>query len=209
MSLGALPASAQEPEFLSPHHALQRLFDGNARYVSGQRNSLDLSAGRAARAITQRPFAAILSCADSRVSPELAFDQGPGDLFVVRVAGNFINDDGLASLEYAVNFLETPLIMVLGHTNCGAIDAAVKVVRDGLVLPGHLPSMIEPMRSAAEEALTKSPSEPVSAAIIVNIRNAVTRLETADPILAARVAAGSLRVVGAQYDLATGRVSEV
>lgn len=206
LSASALPAFAQEAATVSPDEALRRLVDGNARYVAGQRTNTDFSAGRAARALTQRPFAAILSCADSRVSPELAFDQGPGDLFVVRVAGNFVNDDGLASLEYAINFLETPLIMVLGHSNCGAVDAAIKVVRDGLALPGHLPDMIEPIRPAAEVALAKSPANPLGLAIAANVQNAVALLETAEPILAARVKSRSLRVVGAQYDLETGQV---
>ena len=206
LSASALPAFAQE-QAVSPDEALKRLVEGNARYVAGQRTNIDFSVGRAARALTQRPFAAILSCADSRVAPELAFDQGPGDLFVVRVAGNFVNDDGLASLEYAINFLETPLIMVLGHSNCGAVDAAIKVVRDGLALPGHLPDMIEPIRPAAETALTQSPSYPLGLAITTNVQNAVTRLETAEPILAARVKNSSLRIVGAQYDLETGQVA--
>lgn len=206
LSASALPAFAQE-QAVSPDEALKRLVEGNARYVAGQRTNTDFSVGRAARALTQRPFAGILSCADSRVAPELAFDQGPGDLFVVRVAGNFVNDDGLASLEYAINFLETPLIMVLGHSSCGAVDAAVKVVRDGLALPGHLPDMIEPIRPAAETALTQSPSDPLGLAITTNVQNAVTRLETAEPILAARVKNSSLRIVGAQYDLETGQVA--
>lgn len=206
LSASALPAFAQE-QAVSPDEALKRLVEGNARYVAGQRTNTDFSVGRAARALTQRPFAAILSCADSRVAPELAFDQGPGDLFVVRVAGNFVNDDGLASLEYAINFLETPLIMVLGHSNCGAVDAAIKVVRDGLALPGHLPDMIEPIRPAAETALAQSPSDPLGLAIMTNVKNAVTRLETAEPILAARVKNSSLRIVGAQYDLETGQVA--
>ena len=207
LSASALPSLAQEAVAVSPEEALQRLVEGNARYVSGQRANADFSAGRAARALTQRPFAAILSCADSRVAPELAFDQGPGDLFVVRLAGNFVNDDGLASLEYAINFLETPLIMVLGHTNCGAVDAAIKVVRDGLELPGHLPEMIEAIRPAAETALSQSPSDPLAAAIAANVQNAVSRLETAEPILAARVRNQALRIVGARYDLETGQVA--
>lgn len=206
LSASALPAFAQE-QAVSPDEALKRLVEGNARYVAGQRTNTDFSVGRAARALTQRPFAAILSCADSRVAPELAFDQGPGDLFVVRVAGNFVNDDGLASLEYAINFLETPLIMVLGHSNCGAVDAAIKVVRDGLALPGHLPDMIEPIRPAAETALAQSPSDPLGLAITTNVQNAVTRLEIAEPILAARVKSSGLRIVGAQYDLETGQVT--
>lgn len=207
LSASALPAFAQEQSAVSPDEALKRLVEGNARYVAGERTNIDFSVGRAARALTQRPFAAILSCADSRVAPELAFDQGPGDLFVVRVAGNFVNDDGLASLEYAINFLETPLIMVLGHSNCGAVDAAIKVVRDGLALPGHLPDMIEPIRPAAETALAQSPSDPLDLVITTNVQNAVTRLETAEPILAARVKNSSLRILGAQYDLETGQVA--
>jgi carbonic anhydrase len=207
LSASALPAFAQEQAVVSPDEALKRLLEGNARYVAGQRANTDFSVGRASRALTQRPFAAILSCADSRVAPELAFDQGPGDLFIVRVAGNFVNDDGLASLEYAINFLETPLIMVLGHSNCGAVAASIKVVRDGLALPGHLPDMIEQIRPAAETALAQSPFEPLGLAITINVQNAVTRLETAEPILAARVKNNSLRIVGAQYDLETGLVS--
>jgi carbonic anhydrase len=93
-------------------------------------------------------IAAILSCADSRVSPELLFDQGPGDLFVVRLAGNFVDDDGLASLEYAVKFLGAPLLMVLGHSNCGAVDAAIKVVKEGAELPGHLPELVDSIKPA-------------------------------------------------------------
>lgn len=206
LAAGVVPAFSREPA-VPPDEALQRLVEGNARYVAGQRTKTDFSVGRVARAQSQSPFAAILSCADSRVAPELVFDQGPGDLFVVRVAGNFVNDDGLASLEYAVNFLETPLIMVLGHSSCGAVDAAIKVVRDGLALPGHLPEMIEPIRPAAETALAQSPSEPLGVAISANVQNAVARLEAAEPILAARVKSRRLRVVGAHYDLETGQVA--
>jgi carbonic anhydrase len=206
MAAGAMPAVAREPA-VTPDEALQRLVEGNARYVAGQRTRTDFSVGRAALAKSQHPFAAILTCADSRVAPELVFDQGPGDLFVVRVAGNFVNDDGLASLEYAVNFLETPLIMVLGHSSCGAVDAAVKVVRDGLVLPGHLPEMIEPIRPAAETALAQSPADPLATAISANVHNAVARLEAAEPILAERMGNKSLRIVGAHYDLETGQVA--
>jgi carbonic anhydrase len=194
-----MPAVAREPA-VTPDEALQRLVEGNARYVAGQRTRTDFSVGRAALAKSQHPFAAILTCADSRVAPELVFDQGPGDLFVVRVAGNFVNDDGLA-------ILETPLILVLGHSSCGAVDAAVKVVRDGLVLPGHLPEMIEPIRPAAETALAQSPADPLATAISANVHNAVARLEAAEPILAERMGNKSLRIVGAHYDLETGQVA--
>ena len=101
----------------------------------------DPSAGRIARAAAQYPFAAIVSCADSRVVPEFAFDQGPGELFVVRVAGNVVDDDGLATLEYGVKALGVPLIVVLGHSGCGAVAATIKVVKEGVTLPGHLPGL--------------------------------------------------------------------
>lgn len=208
MASSALPTAAAD-EIISSDEAMRRLAEGNARYMAGQRTSTDFTVGRASRALTQRPFAAILSCADSRVSPELAFDQGPGNLFVVRVAGNFVNDDGLASLEYAVNFLGTPLIMVLGHSNCGAVDAAIKVVRDQLTLPGHLHEMIESIRPAAEAALARRSTDPLSDAISFNVQNAVKRIESTEPILSASNRNGTLRVVGAQYDLETGRVSVI
>ena len=129
---------------------------GNARYTANSPSNKDFSAGRVARVEAQYPIAAIVGCADSRVAPELAFDQGPGDLFVVRVAGNFVNDDMLASLEYGVEFLGVPLIMVLGHTNCGAITATVKVIQEGARLPGHLPDLLRSLKPAVQMALQKT-----------------------------------------------------
>lgn len=109
----------------TPDEALRRLKDGNARYVSNTEINTDHSVGRAIRAGGQAPFAAIVSCADSRVAPELIFDQGPGDLFVIRVAGNFVNEDGLASLEYGALVLGIKTIIVLGHSSCGAVEATI------------------------------------------------------------------------------------
>ena len=134
LAAGALsprPAfAADEPasNAISPDAALERLMQGNARHAANAQEQKDCAVRRAGLVSAQRPIAAILSCSDSRVAPELAFDQGPGDLFVVRLAGNFVSDDGLASLEYAVKFLGVPLVMVLGHTDCGAVAAAVEVV---------------------------------------------------------------------------------
>lgn len=150
---------------ISPDAALKRLMEGNARYAANKPTQQDYSVGRARRVVGQHPIAAILSCSDSRVAPELTFDQGPGDLFVVRVAGNFVNDDGLASIEYAVKYLGTPLIMVLGHANCGAVDATIKVVRDNVTLPGHLPDMIHEIKPAVEIALRDHQDDVLSAAI--------------------------------------------
>lgn len=204
------PAWTQtSPKAATPDEALQLLMAGNARYTAGTPSNQDHSAGRVARASGQSPFAAILSCADSRVVPELAFDQGPGDLFVARVAGNFVNDDILASLEYTVKFLGTPLIVVLGHSNCGAVDAALKVVRDGTTLPGHLQDMVREITPAAKAAERSGRQDILAAAVEENVRLGVHRLETAKPILSDMVEAGKLKVVGAHYELSTGQITLV
>ncbi|MDH7794952.1 carbonic anhydrase [Beijerinckia sp. GAS462] len=194
---------------ISPDEALKRIMDGNARYAANTSSNQDYSAGRAARATAQYPIAAILSCADSRVAPELAFDQAPGDLFVVRLAGNFVNDDGLASLEYAVKILNVPLIMVLGHSNCGAVDAAIKVLNDRVTLPGHLQQLVRDIKPAVEAAQKQKPANLLAASITQNVRNGVRRLETAKPILSEFVQAKKVKVVGAHYDLATGKIALV
>ena len=125
---------------LSPEASLERLLRGNHRYVEGLSRRHDFKHEREVLTGGQNPYAGILSCADSRIAPEYAFDSGRGDLFVCRVAGNFANDDTVASLEYAVAILNTPLILVLGHESCGAVDATIKSPRrlPNTVLPGHL-----------------------------------------------------------------------
>src|SRR6266478_4618282 len=115
------PGAPPPPNAIAPADALKRLVDGNARYAANTLNERDFSSGRAARVQGQYPIAQILSCSDSRVSPELLFDQAPGDLFIMRVAGNIVTPDLLASLEYGAQFLGAPLIIVLGHTGCGAV----------------------------------------------------------------------------------------
>ena len=125
-----------KPEnILSPDAALDRLMKGNSRYVDGVSKRHDFKHEREALSSGQNPFAAVLSCADSRIAPEYCFDTARGDLFVCRVAGNFASDEMVASLEYAVQVLNTPLIMVLGHDSCGAVDATIKSVKDGTTLP--------------------------------------------------------------------------
>ena len=151
-SWAAEPLAESAPNAINPDAALQRIMEGNARYAANTPNQRDFSAGRAARAGAQFPIAAILSCSDSRVVPDLVFDQSPGDLFVVRLAGNFLDDDGLASLEYAVKFLGAPLLVVVGHTNCGAVAAAIKVVTERAELPGHLPELIKAIEPAVVAA---------------------------------------------------------
>jgi len=202
-------ATSAAPGAVSPDEALKRLQQGNARYAANTSRNKDFSAGRAARASAQYPFASILSCADSRLSPELAFDQGLGDLFVVRVAGNFTNEDGLASLEYGSVVLGVPLILVLGHSNCGAVNATIKVVKEGTTLPGHLPSLINAIRPAVVAAEARKPADLLAEATAENVRLNVKYLQTAKPLLADLVAAGKLKVAGAVYDIATSKVTAV
>jgi carbonic anhydrase len=205
--LAAEPPTEGAPNAISPDAALQRLMEGNARYAANTPNERDFSAGRAARAGAQYPIAAILSCSDSRVVPDLVFDQSPGDLFVVRLAGNFLDDDGLASLEYAVKFLGAPLLVVVGHTNCGAVAAAVKVVMERAVLPGHLPELIKAIEPAVIAAHARHPSDLVAAAIEENVKLNVTRMKDDKPILSDALAAKKIAAYGGVYDIATGQVN--
>ncbi|HEX2556078.1 MAG TPA: carbonic anhydrase [Microvirga sp.] len=213
LAAGAAPrsafAQAAPANAIAPDEALRRVMEGNARYVAGTLANRDYSAGRAARAAAQYPIASILSCADSRVAPEIAFDQKPGELFVVRVAGNFVNDDGLASLEYGARFLGVPLVMVLGHSNCGAVAAGIKVVKENLELPGHLPALVGAIKPAVEAALKRSPSDLLHEATAENVRLNVKRLAEANPILSEMVRQEKMKVVGGVYDIGTGKVSLV
>ncbi len=205
-----LPVSAQTASAVADtptgEEALKRLMAGNARYAANKPRHRDFSAGRAARARSQHPFASIVSCADSRLAPELAFDQGAGDLFVVRVAGNFVNEDGLASLEFGAAVLHSPLILVLGHTSCGAVASTIDVVKNGTQLPGHLPSLINAIKPAVLDAQKTGAANLLEAATEANVRLNVERLKSAAPILAQRVAEKKLTVVGGIYELATGKV---
>ncbi|TXL75744.1 carbonic anhydrase [Vineibacter terrae] len=195
------------PNAIAPDEAWKRLLDGNTRYVANNPTNKDFSAGRAARAQAQFPIAGIVSCADSRVAPELVFDQGPGEVFIVRVAGNFVNDDGLASLEYGVKFLGIPLLVVLGHSGCGAVDATIKVIKDKAALPGHLPALVAALKPGVEAAIAKKPGDLLPEAIAENVRHNVKRLMTARPVISALVASGKVKVVGGVYDIATGKVN--
>ncbi|HEX2529018.1 MAG TPA: carbonic anhydrase [Geminicoccus sp.] len=200
---------APPPNAIPADAALQRLMDGNARYAANRSTQMDYSAGRAARAKAQYPIAGIVSCADSRVAPELAFDQAPGELFVVRLAGNFVNQDGLASLEYGVEVLGIPLLMVLGHSGCGAVDATIKVIQDRIELPGHLPDLVAALKPGVQRAIDRKPDALLDAAILENVRYNMERLEDATPIVAEHVASGKVQVVGGVYDIATGKVTMV
>lgn len=203
----AQTATETPPNAIAPDTALARIMAGNGRYAANAPISKDFSAGRAARASAQYPIAGLLSCADARVAPELIFDQEPGDLFVVRVAGNFVNIDGLASLEYGVKFLGVPLIMVLGHSNCGAVSSAIKVMKSKVTLPGHLPDLIADIEPAINLAEIAKASNPLSAAIAQNVRYNVAKLQTSTPIITDYIARGKLKIVGGVYDIGTGKVT--
>jgi carbonic anhydrase len=188
----------------TPEAALNLLIEGKARYVADAPRERDFSAGRA---LGQAPFAAILGCADSRVAPELAFDQGPGDLFVVRVAGNFVTDEGLSTLEYGA-MLGIRLILVLGHSGCGAVSATISALQDDNTLPGLIDDLVRTMKPGIEPVLSQSGDLELSA-VKANVRHNLERLRHAAPILADSVDKDELRVVGGVYDLATGKVDLV
>jgi carbonic anhydrase len=190
---------------VSPDGALQLLMTGNRRYVDGVSRRHDFKHEREALTKGQNPYAGILSCADSRIAPEYAFDTGRGDLFVCRVAGNFSNDDVIASFEYAVQVLDTPLLMVLGHRSCGAIDAAIKSIKDGTTLPGHLPSLVSALAPAVKAVLDKT-GNTLDNAIRQNVVINVEKLKNATPIIDKAVTEKRVRIVGAVYNLDSGRV---
>ena len=189
---------------LSPDASLQRLLKGNERYVAGETRRHDFKHEREALVGGQNPYG-ILSCADSRIAPEYAFDSGRGDLFVCRVAGNFANDDTVASMEYAVAMLGTPLIMVLGHDSCGAVSATIKSPKDNVPLPGHLPSLVANIAPAVSAASKRS-GDLLDAAIRQNVVDNVAKLKSATPILNAAVEQRKLSVVGGIYRLKDGKI---
>ncbi len=208
----ALARGHSDKPGLSPTAALQRLRDGNARYAAGRSNHPDLSPARRGELVDgQHPFATILACADSRVGPELIFDQGLGDLFVVRDAGNVVDDVMLGSIEYSVIHLGVPLIVVLGHEHCGAVTAAVEALagktneedRDTKI--GPLAGLITP---AVREVPANAPDK-VDAAVLLNARRSAKLVLTTSKAIGDRVRAGRLEVVSGRYGLSDGRVTEI
>jgi len=202
----ASPAAPPKPaNAIPPDAALERLIKGNKRYISGATKRVDFASERPALVMGQNPFAAILGCADSRVGPEFAFDTGRGDLFVCRVAGNFAETNNKASLEYSVAALGTPLIVVLGHESCGAIDSAIKAYKKEASFPGHIPQLLQNLYPAVKIAL-QQPGDPLNNAIRENVVLNVKKLQTCSPILSKAVETGKLKIVGGVYHLETGLV---
>jgi carbonic anhydrase len=182
--------------------ALRTLLAGNRRYVTQRMKHPHQNQARLREVSkAQHPTAAVLSCADSRVPPEIVFDSGLGDIFTVRVAGNVIDDDVEGSLEYAVEHLHVSVIIVLGHSGCGAVKAAVA----GGETHTHIDSLIHAIQPAVEEA-KKEQGDLVENSVRANVRRSVEALKADASILAEKVKAGSLKIVGGIYDLKTGRV---
>ncbi len=183
--------------------ALGELVNGNRRYASGKpEHERQTKERRSELANAQHPFAVVVGCSDSRVPPEVVFDQGLGDLFVVRVAGNVVDQAALGSIEYAVEHLGASLIVVLGHERCGAIKAAL----DGVGLDGHIGALAAELSPAIKTARSMKGDDLLDNAVRANVLRVVDELETSEPILAELVHDGKLEVVGARYDLDTGEV---
>jgi len=224
------PVDRDRP-MISPREALTRLKEGNSRFIAGNAQhpyetsderayiakhsyenpgvvSLGMTSEQAAKrraelTKSQHPFAIILSCSDSRVPPEIIFDEGLGDLFIVRVAGNVLNDEGLGSIEFAVDALAARLILVLGHQSCGAVDAAMKTVAAKGKAPGHIQSLV----TAIKPVVSSTPNGDLDSMIKANVKHVVDTLRSSTPILKARVDSGDVQVIGAYYTLDTGAVS--
>jgi carbonic anhydrase len=206
---GRLPAFAAEGARtnLTPDQALDLLKEGNRsfktdspiRAVQGRERRLEIARG-------QTPFATLVSCSDSRVPPELLFGRGLGELFIVRNAGNTVDTAALGSIEYGVAQLGVPLVVVMGHERCGAVEAAVKVVTENASYPGSIGRMVEPIVPAVISAQREG-GDLLQAAVRANVRRTVSRLRTAsEPMLLDPLRAGKLRIVGAAYDVDDGSV---
>lgn len=191
---------------VTPGDALTLLQEGNARYISEGVHAAYYEASHIALIEEHFPIAAILGCADARVGAELIFDQTPGDLFMVRLAGNFVSDYGLASLEYAVDVLGVPLLVVLGHTHCGAVTSAVHVVENNLKVPGRMFVLIDALEPSVLRAQMGTSHDLIDATARENVHRQVNRLRTISPLIADAIAHGKVAVVGAMYDMDTGAV---
>jgi carbonic anhydrase len=225
------PACAGDPihpdqPIVRPAEAISRLKEGNGRYTSGNpqhphesseertymatnsyenlgMNAAEVAKRRAELTKSQHPFAVIVGCADSRVPPEIVFDQGLGDLFVLRMAGNVIDDHSLGSVEYAVDHLAVRLIVVLGHQRCGAVKAAKETIAAKTEAPAHIQSLV----TAIQPAVEATANGDLEATVEANVKNVVQALRSSTPVLKAKVDAGELKVVGAYYNLDSGSVA--
>ncbi len=202
LKVEAANANTETTSNITPDAALQKLMDGNQRYIDQKRTFPDQSRSRVLEvAQGQHPFATILGCSDSRVAPEILFDQGLGDLFDIRVAGNILDDAVVGSMEYAAAELGVPLLVILGHERCGAVKAAL----DGKPLPGKIGSLAAAIKPAVD-ATKGQPGDAWDNAVRAHVKMSVNQLKQSSLIIAEAVKAGKLKVVGGRYDLDTGKV---
>lgn len=201
-------AASTTPQVTS-RDAWGRLMAGNARFVDNRLEHPDQSPLRRDEvAKGQHPFAIVLTCSDSRVPPEVLFDTGLGDVFVIRVAGNTVDDAAIGSIEYAVEHLHVPLVVVLGHERCGAVQAAVQAVQKHETAPGHLAAIIDPIVPAVT-AVEGQGGDVVENAVRENVVRVAHQLQNSKPILAEAIHEKKLSVIGARYDLDSGQVTTV
>jgi carbonic anhydrase len=201
---GVVSSLGAEPSKVNPDEALKRLIQGNARFVSGHLTHAgpeEIAEARGAVSKSQSPFAVIVGCSDSRVGPEIVFDQGVGDLFVVRTAGEVVDAAALGSIEYAVRHLGSSLILVLGHEHCGAVAAAVAGAKE----PGHIGAVLDAIEPAVKKTKGQ-PGDPVENAVRAQALDVAKQLRDAKPILAELAESGKLKIVAARYDLSTGKI---
>lgn len=206
-ALAQSPATSpvKKPQPVNPDAALKRLLEGNQRFVEGKRQNPNQSRLRLQEtAVAQYPFAAILGCADSRVPAEIVFDQGLGDLFVVRVAGNVASQTAIGSLEFSTAVLGAQLIVVVGHSRCGAVVAAAK----GDPLPGRIGVFVEEIKPAVARVRAKT-GDLEENSIIANVQYQAQKLAESSTILGGLIKEGKLKIVGGRYDLATGKFTMV
>ena len=201
--------ASEEGPGISSDQAIKNLADGNSRYAAGSCLHSNINQERRSQTAQkgQHPIATILSCSDSRVPPEYIFDQGIGDLFIIRVAGNVASTDEIGSAEYGVDHLGTPVLMVLGHSKCGAVTA----VATGAELHGSIPALVKNIKPAVDKAKQKNPSAQgdaiVSEAITQNVWQSVEDLLKKSPMSRNRAKQGKVIVVGALYDIETGKIN--
>ena len=197
------PKHADQPPAVAPADALARLKAGNQRFVTGKlQHPHQGTERRTELANGQRPFAIVLGCADSRTAPEVLFDQGLGDLFVVRVAGNILDNHSLGSIEYAIEHLGARLIVVLGHKRCGAVEAAKQTLDSKAQAPAHIDSIV----TAIQPAVEATRGADLETTIKANVENVAQTLRSSEPVLKKTIEAGTIEVVGGYYDLDTGTV---
>jgi carbonic anhydrase len=209
LSIGRLAFAAEEPGQIGADEALKQLMDGNARYIVARQQYPHQSIERRHTvAQGQHPVAIVVCCSDSRVPPELAFDQGLGDLFVVREAGNLLDDHAIGSVEYGLEELHIPLVMVLGHERCGAVKATLDLSYAGSEAPGHIQSLVKAIQPAVDQARSQG-GDVLDTAVIANVGNVVGQLNNSEPIIHELVHGEKIKIVGARYDLDTGEVTVV